>query len=96
MLDGTCGDLANVPPAMAGVPAYHRCIHDITHRLPPAARLSCGGAAARLGAPHAARAVEQALGTSRLPTIVPRHRYLAAGGKVGGFPADGDAREKRR
>ena len=50
----------------------------------------------RIGQPHAARAVGQALGANPFPIIVPCHRVLAAGGKAGGFSADGGVRTKLR
>ena len=52
--------------------------------------------ALRLGEPHAARAVGQALGANPWPIVVPCHRVLAAGGKAGGFSAPGGLRTKLR
>jgi methylated-DNA-[protein]-cysteine S-methyltransferase len=50
-----------------------------------------------LGAgPEAARAVGQAMATNPLPLIIPCHRVLAAGNKVGGFSAPGGSDSKRR
>jgi methylated-DNA-[protein]-cysteine S-methyltransferase len=43
----------------------------------------------------AARAVGQALGRNPFAIIVPCHRVTAAGGKLGGFSADGGVRTKR-
>jgi methylated-DNA-[protein]-cysteine S-methyltransferase len=49
-------------------------------------RLSSYGAlAARLGSPGASRAVGGALGRNPVPIIVPCHRVLAQGGRIGGF-----------
>jgi O-6-methylguanine DNA methyltransferase len=58
--------------------------------------LSYGEIAARAGAPGAARAVGQALGRNPFPIVVPCHRVLAAGGKIGGFSAQGGIVTKRR
>ena len=55
-----------------------------------------GEIAARLGEPHAARAVGQALGSNPVAVIVPCHRVLAAGGRAGGFSAPGGVDTKRR
>jgi len=46
--------------------------------------------------PEAARDVGQAMATNPLPLIIPCHRVLAAGGKVGGFSAPGGAVAKAR
>ena len=56
-----------------------------------------GALAKALGAgPEAARDVGQAMATNPVPLIIPCHRVLAAGGKVGGFSAPGGAATKRR
>jgi len=48
-----------------------------------------------LGAgPEAARDVGQAMASNPVPLIIPCHRVLAAGGKVGGFSAPGGAHSK--
>jgi O-6-methylguanine DNA methyltransferase len=51
---------------------------------------------ARLGETGAAQAVGQALGRNPFAIVVPCHRVLAAGGKLGGFSADGGVTTKRR
>ena len=56
-----------------------------------------GGLAKELGAgPEAARDVGQAMAHNPVALIIPCHRVLAAGGKVGGFSAPGGAAAKRR
>jgi methylated-DNA-[protein]-cysteine S-methyltransferase len=56
-----------------------------------------GALAKALGAgPEAARDVGQAMARNPLPLLVPCHRVLAAGGKLGGFSAPGGAATKRR
>ncbi len=46
---------------------------------------SYGEIAAELGKPGAARAVGAACGANPIPVLIPCHRVLAAGGKLGGF-----------
>lgn len=56
-----------------------------------------GTLARQLGAePAAARDVGQAMARNPVPLIIPCHRVLAAGGKIGGFSAPGGARTKMR
>lgn len=56
-----------------------------------------GAVAKTLGAePQAARAVGQAMASNPVPLIVPCHRVLAAGGKIGGFSAPGGSESKSR
>src|ERR1700732_1558822 len=56
-----------------------------------------GTLAKELGAaPEAARDVGQAMAKNPVPLIIPCHRVLAAGGKVGGFSAPGGSGAKIR
>jgi methylated-DNA-[protein]-cysteine S-methyltransferase len=56
-----------------------------------------GTLAKELGAgPEAARDVGQAMAKNPVPLIIPCHRVLAAGGKVGGFSAPGGSAAKLR
>lgn len=55
-----------------------------------------GELASRSGHPGLAREAGQALGANPTPIIVPCHRIVAAGGKLGGFSAPGGARTKER
>jgi methylated-DNA-[protein]-cysteine S-methyltransferase len=96
LLRGEASDLAAVALDMDGVPPFHRRVYAVTRKIPPGATLSYGEIAARLDAPGAARAVGQALGRNPFAIIVPCHRVLAAGGKVGGFSASGGITTKRR
>ncbi len=49
-----------------------------------------------MGDRNAAREVGEAMGKNPFPVIVPCHRVLAAGGKVGGFSAAGGIITKLR
>ena len=48
------------------------------------------------GGPETARDVGQAMANNPIPLIIPCHRVLAAGGKIGGFSAPGGAAAKMR
>jgi methylated-DNA-[protein]-cysteine S-methyltransferase len=96
LLNGEASDLTTVALDMDGVPEFHRRVYAAVSTIPPGATLSYGEIAARLGAPGAARAVGQALGQNPFPIIVPCHRVLAAGGKIGGFSAHGGVATKLR
>jgi len=94
LLHGERSDLSAVELDMDGVPSFHRRVYQITRTIAPGATLSYGEIAARLGAPGSARAVGQALGRNPFAIIVPCHRVVAAGGKVGGFSATGGTTTK--
>lgn len=56
-----------------------------------------GAIARQLGAgPEAAREVGQAMAKNPVALVIPCHRVLAAGGKIGGFSAPGGATSKLR
>ncbi|HHZ09646.1 MAG TPA: methylated-DNA--[protein]-cysteine S-methyltransferase [Rhizobiales bacterium] len=56
-----------------------------------------GTLAKALGAgPEAARDVGQAMARNPVPLLIPCHRVLAAGGKIGGFSAPGGSAAKQR
>jgi len=96
LLRGEASDLSTVALDMDGVPEFHRRVYDAARAIPPGGTLSYGDIARRVGAPGAARAVGQALGRNPFPIVVPCHRVLAAGGKIGGFSAQGGVATKRR
>jgi methylated-DNA-[protein]-cysteine S-methyltransferase len=52
--------------------------------------------AASAGSPGAARAVGQLMATNRTPLVVPCHRVIASGGRIGGFSAPQGLAMKRR
>ncbi len=55
------------------------------HRIPYGQVLSYGEVAAKVGCPGAARAVGTVMANNCLPLIIPCHRVIAAGGKLGGY-----------
>src|SRR5262249_6386062 len=96
LLRGEVSDLSTIALDMEQVPSFHRRVYEAARTIPPGMTLSYGDIAARVGAPGAARAVGQALGRNPFPIVVPCHRVLAAGGKIGGFSAQGGVTTKRR
>jgi O-6-methylguanine DNA methyltransferase len=96
LLRGEASDLSAVALDMTGVPAFDRRVYEVARTIPPGATLSYGEIAARLGCRGEAQAVGQALRTNPFAIIVPCHRVVAAGGRLGGFSAAGGAATKRR
>jgi methylated-DNA-[protein]-cysteine S-methyltransferase len=89
-------EFTDVTLDMDGVPEFNRQVYDIALRIPPGATLTYGEIATRLGQPGAAQSVGQALGQNPFPPIVPCHRILMAGGRIGGFSAPGGIATKRK
>jgi methylated-DNA-[protein]-cysteine S-methyltransferase len=96
LLDGGDDNLADVKLDLAGVPDFHRRVYAVARAIPPGATRTYGDVAAELGDLAAARAVGQALGRNPVPIVVPCHRVLAAGGRLGGFSARGGTATKLR
>lgn len=96
LLSGAHDNLADLPLDMGGVPAFHQQVYAVARAIPPGQVLTYGEVARRLGDPGASRAVGQALGHNPFAPVVPCHRVLAAGGRSGGFSAEGGAQTKLR
>ena len=96
LLRGEARDLSAIALDMAGVPEFDRRVYEVARTIAPGETLSYRDVATRLGDPAAARDVGQALGRNPFPVIVPRHRVVAAGSRLGGFSAPGGATTKRR
>jgi methylated-DNA-[protein]-cysteine S-methyltransferase len=96
VLRGEKRDLSGAALDMEGVPGFHQQIYAVARSIPTGATLSYGDIATRLGDRSAAREVGEAMGQNPFPIIVPCHRVLAAGGKLGGFSAHGGITTKLR
>src|SRR4051794_6304106 len=94
LLNGNAVDLSNVTLDLDDVPEFHRGVYDIARTIPAGKTLTYGDIAKRLGGVELSRDVGQALGRNPCPVVVPCHRVLAAGGKPGGFSANGGVATK--
>jgi methylated-DNA-[protein]-cysteine S-methyltransferase len=89
-------DFAAVPLDLAGLPTFRQRVYAAARAVAWGRTVSYGELARRIGQHGAARAVGQALGLNPLPIIIPCHRILASGGRIGGFSAYGGAATKLR
>ena len=64
---------------------FTRRVLEEVSRIPYGETATYGEVARRVGSPRAARAVGGAVGANPIPIIIPCHRVIAAGGKLGGF-----------
>jgi methylated-DNA-[protein]-cysteine S-methyltransferase len=95
-LGGEPRDFSAVALDLEQVPPFERRVYQVARTIPAGATLTYGDIAARIGVSGDARDVGQALGRNPFPIVVPCHRVLAAGGKVGGFSANGGIATKLR
>jgi methylated-DNA-[protein]-cysteine S-methyltransferase len=96
LLRGEARDLSFITLDMDCVPPFRQSIYAALRDIPAGATLSYGEIATRLGDGSAARDVGEAMGKNPFPIIVPCHRVVAAGGRLGGFSAAGGVTTKLR
>jgi methylated-DNA-[protein]-cysteine S-methyltransferase len=94
--DGEPVDFRDVPVAVEHLSAFQRRVVRACRAIPAGERRTYGQLAAAAGSPGAARAVGQVMATNRVPLIVPCHRVVASGGRLGGFSAPQGLAMKRR
>jgi methylated-DNA-[protein]-cysteine S-methyltransferase len=96
LLDGQRTDLSEISLDMSRVPELAQRVYQEARNIGPGQTATYGQIAAKLGDPLLAREVGQALARNPFPIVVPCHRVLAAGGKLGGFSAAGGVATKQK
>jgi methylated-DNA-[protein]-cysteine S-methyltransferase len=86
-LNGAKDNFADVPISLEHLSPFQRRVVAACRAIPRGGTKSYGLLAAAAGSPGAARAVGQVMATNRYPILVPCHRVVAAGGRLGGFSA---------
>jgi len=95
--EGELVDFSDVPVDLSGQSEFFTRIYQALRRVKYGETTTYGALARDLGAgPEVARDVGAAMATNPVPLIIPCHRVLAAGGKVGGFSAPGGSNSKIR
>jgi methylated-DNA-[protein]-cysteine S-methyltransferase len=79
---------------LGSVSAFHRKVYAAARAVGWGQTTTYGALAKQIGSPDASRAIGQAMGSNPVPIIIPCHRVLAAGRKIGGFSAFGGATTK--
>lgn len=75
-----------LPPLdLHGGTTFQQRVWQELRKIPPGRTRSYAEVAAAVGSPQAARAVGGACGANPIPLLVPCHRVLASGGRLGGF-----------
>lgn len=91
-------DFSGIPVDVSHADGLRRKIYDELRTIGFGQTVTYGELARRVGAsgPEAPRVVGQAMGRNPVPVIIPCHRVLAAGNKIGGFSAPGGTATKER
>jgi len=95
--DGANVDFSAFELDVTDQPDFFRQVYAELRTVPWGKTTTYGAIARTLGAgPEAARAVGQAMAKNPIPLLIPCHRVLAAGGRLGGFSAPGGSTSKAR
>jgi len=94
--EGTEDDFRDVPVDMADCTDFQRAVLNQCRRIPRGTVCTYGALASRAGAPRAARAAGNVMARNRIPLIIPCHRVVGGGGRLGGYSAPDGLRLKRR
>jgi len=96
LVAGGPADLDSVPLDTERVPEFHGRVYAALRKLRAGETCTYAELARAAGSPSAARAVGQAMRRNPWPLVVPCHRVLAAGDRLGGFSAKGGVALKAR
>jgi len=95
--EGSETDFSELELDLDGQDAFFKHVYAAARRIRWGQTTTYGALARELGGgPETARDVGQAMARNPIPLIIPCHRVLAAGGKIGGFSAPGGAAAKLR
>lgn len=97
-LAGEPVDFSSAPVDLEGIDTFRRSLYQALRGIGFGATTTYGELAKRLGldGPEAARDVGAAMGRNPVPIVIPCHRVLAAGSKLGGFSAPGGTVTKQK
>ncbi|NNJ25311.1 methylated-DNA--[protein]-cysteine S-methyltransferase [Alienimonas chondri] len=88
-------DLAAFPVGEPTTPFARKVVASL-RRVPRGETVSYAELARQAGSPKAARAVGGVMRSNRVPLLVPCHRVVGAGGRLGGFSAPTGVELKKR
>jgi methylated-DNA-[protein]-cysteine S-methyltransferase len=97
-LAGEHVDFSAIDVDLSGLDPFRRKLYGAMRALTWGATTTYGALAREIGLsePEAARDVGEAMGRNPVPIVIPCHRVLAAGNKLGGFSARGGAATKAK
>jgi methylated-DNA-[protein]-cysteine S-methyltransferase len=72
---------------------FGRRVLRATARIPYGKLFTYGEIAAKAGSPRGSRAAGNALGSNRIPIVVPCHRVVRTGGQIGGYTGGVERKE---
>jgi methylated-DNA-[protein]-cysteine S-methyltransferase len=82
------------PLDLRSLTPFQQSVLQETRKIPYGSVITYGDIAGKIGNPGAFRAVGTALGCNPIPILIPCHRVVASGGKIGGFTGGLALKEK--
>jgi methylated-DNA-[protein]-cysteine S-methyltransferase len=97
-LAGERVDFSTVAVDLENLEPFRQRLYAALRKTPFGSTITYGELAQRLGLrdPQGARDIGAAMGRNPVPIVIPCHRVLAAGGKLGGFSAPGGSATKAK
>jgi len=95
-LEGERIDFSAVRVDLPRASDFHRKLYLALRRIGWGKTTTYGGLGKMLDIPADARDIGQAMGKNPVPIIIPCHRVLAAGNRIGGFSAPGGTMTKEK
>jgi methylated-DNA-[protein]-cysteine S-methyltransferase len=89
-------DLRALPVDLCALTDFQRRVLQACRRIPYGRTSTYFRLARQAGSPQAARAVGQVMARNPVPLMIPCHRVLGSGGKLGGFSAPSGLAMKKR
>jgi methylated-DNA-[protein]-cysteine S-methyltransferase len=94
--EGEADDFRDVPIDLHEMTAFQQKVLTQCRQIPFGTTLTYGELAVRAHAAGAARAVGSCMARNPLPLIIPCHRVVASGGRLGNFSAPGGTALKKK
>lgn len=95
-LSGESLSFAGLPFDFGKISPFFEAVYQALLRVPAGTTVSYKELAEQAGRPLAARAVGNAMARNPIPLLVPCHRVLASGGRMGGYSGGEGLPTKRR
>jgi methylated-DNA-[protein]-cysteine S-methyltransferase len=94
--EGNPDDFRDIVVETGKLTAFQQKVQKLCRQIPFGKTMTYGELAAKAGAPGAARAVGSCMARNCFPLVVPCHRVVPAGGRLGNYSAPGGTETKQR
>ena len=94
--EGQVDDFQDLTVDLEKMTAFQQKVLKLCRRIPFGKTMTYGELASRAGSPRAARAVGSCMARNRIPLIIPCHRVVPSGGRLGNYSAPGGTATKKQ